>query len=443
MRISFSRLFLLCTWSLFAQQKIDGVAAVVGNEIILESEVKESMLNKSMNGVYAEDRCKELEEMLNNYLLLYYAKRDTAIIQSITDAQVQLMVDEILDDFTQQVGSQEALLKQYGRSTMGEIREEITETLKNREYTRQYYQILTRDIDASPQEVNTYYEKNKTQLPIVSKEVELARIVFFPKLTETHRKQFIEELSAMKKNIQNGLSFATKAIAYSEDSGSAINGGLIKGVKRGQMAKAFEGIAFALEEGQISEPFETEFGFHIVQLDKRRGQELDLRHILLKPKYNEEELTLAKALADSVMNLITSGKLSFEQAAKKYSEDKNTRFNGGLMVNPMTGYTCFEQDKLPVKLTVALVGVKDGQLSEPYEEEIKEEKAYVLVKLLRTIPPHRLSFTNDYQRLKRFTEVYKASEKLKNWISPHISEVFVKIGQDYQNCSFENNWMRK
>lgn len=443
MKISLSQLLLLCAWNFFAQQKIDGVAAVVGNEIILESEVKESMLNKLMNGVKAEDRCKELEEMLNNHLLLYYAKRDTIITQSITEAQLQPRVDEILDDFTKQAGNQEELLRQYGRSTMGELREEITETLKNREYIRQYYEILTRGIDASPQEVNTYYEKNKPQLPTVSEEVELARIIFFPKLTDTHRKQFIEELSSMKEEIQNGASFATKAIVYSEDPDSAINGGLIKGVKRGQMTKVFEGVAFSLEEGQISEPFETESGFHIVQLEKRRGQELDLRHILLKPKYNEEELTQLKSLADSVRSLITSGKLSFEEAAKKYSEDKNTRFNGGLIINPMTGDTRFEQDKLPVKLTLALADIKDDQLSQPYEEEINEEKAYALVKLLRTIPPHQLSFINDYQSLKRFTEVYKASEKLKNWISTHISEVFVKISQDYQNCSFENNWMKK
>lgn len=427
---------------LSAQQKIDGIAAVVGNEIILDSEVTESIINKSMNNIKTEGRCKELEEMLINNLLLYHAKKDTSITQTISDTQIKPEIEAILDDFVRRSGSQEILLKEYGRNTIGELREELNEMIKNERYTRGYYQKLTKDIDAGPQEVSTYYEKNKSHLPIVPEEVELAHIVFYPKLTYKHHKQIIDDFRAMKKEIENGASFATKAIAYSEDPVSAIEGGLIKGVKRGQMVKAFEDVVFSLEEGQISEPFETELGFHIVKLDKRRGQDLDLRHILIKPKYTEEELNRVKALAHSVKNMIIGGKIRFEEAAKKYSEDKRTEFNGGFMVNPITKDTRFEKDKLPAKLALALTGIKDGQVTSVYEEEMNEKQVYTLVKLLRTIPSHQLSFKDDYQRLKRLTESYKASEKLKSWINKNIQNVFIKIDQDYQNCSFENKWIK-
>ncbi|XOD67300.1 MAG: peptidylprolyl isomerase [Flavobacteriales bacterium Tduv] len=442
---SLSWLLFLYIGNLSSQQKIDGIAAVVGNEIILDSEVSETMMNKSMKGIKTEDRCKELEKMLSNNMLLYHAKKDTAITKTVIDAQVQREVEDILDDFIRHSGNQETLLKQYGRNTIGEIREELTEVLKNKGYTRGYYQILTKNIDISPKEVNSYYDKNKNQLPTVPEEVELAHLVFYPKLTDTHHKQVIDELRSMKKEIENGISFATKAIAYSEDLASAVEGGLIKGIKRGQMVKEFEGVAFALEGDKISDPFETEYGFHIVQLDKRRGEELDLRHILIKPKYTEEEIKRVKVLADSVKSMIIEGKISFGEAAKKYSEDKKTQFNGGLMINPNTKYedTRFEKDKLPVKLSVALAGIKEGQLTSFYDEEINEKQAYFIVKLLRIIPSHQLSFKDDYQRLKRFTEAQKTSEKLKTWINTHIQDVFIKISQDYQSCSFENNWMKK
>lgn len=435
--------FILGIYScLYAQEKLEGIAAVIGDEIILESEIQEGLSNNRVpEKVTPEYRCKFFEEMLGNQMLLYYAKKDTTL--RINDQQVQPEVEEIIKGFERQAGSKEALLKAYGRSTLGEIREEISTVIKNRQYVQRQYENITKDINASPQRVRDFYEKNKDRLPEIPEQFELARMVFFPHLTRAHREDIIKQLKRMKEDILQGESFATKAIANSEDPGSAIDGGLIKNIKRGQMVKEFEAVAFSIKEGEISEPFETDFGFHMLQLEKRKGQEADVRHILLRPKYTDEEIKNAGALADSVHTLLAEKKISFEEAIKKYSDERSEKINDGRMKNPETGADRFEKSQLPVTTAVYIENLQEGELSKPYEEEYDDHKAYTILKLIKRIPAHKASFLQDYQQLKRITENSQKNEKLHSWIREHIDGVFIKIAKDYQGCSFENNWLKK
>ncbi|WP_103326784.1 peptidylprolyl isomerase [Bacteroidetes bacterium endosymbiont of Geopemphigus sp.] len=438
--------FILFSFSIspcsYAQEKLERIAAVVGDEIILESEIQEGISNnRAREKTTPEDPCKFFEEMLSNRMLLYYAKKDTDL--RVNDQQVQSGVEEIVKGLERQAGGKEGLLKTYERSTLGEIREEIGTLIKNRQYIQGQYESITKDINASPQQVRNFYEKNKDRLTEIPEQFEPAQIVFFPRLTHVHRGEIINQLKKMKEDILQGESFATKAIANSEDPGSAIDAGLIKNIKRGQMIKEFEVVAFSIEEGEISEPFETEFGFHILQLEKRKEQEVDVRHILLRPKYTDEEIKTAKALADSVYTLLAEKKISFEEAVKKYSAEKSEKTNDSRMKNPETGVDRFEKSQLPLNTAVYIANLQEGELSKPYEEEYDGHKVYVILKLIKHIPAHKVSFLQDYQQLKRMTESSQKREKLSSWIRKRIDDVFIRIGKDYQACSFENNWLKK
>ena len=436
-------LFLDGTYSyLYSREKLEGIVAIVGDEIILELEIQEEEFSNSRDQKKntPEYRCRFFEEVLRNKMLLYYAKRYNPDL-IINDQQIQLEVEESIKNFERQVGSEKALLKIYGRNTLDEIREEISMIIKNRQYVQWEYEDITKDIDASPQKVRNFYEKNKDKFSEIPEKFELEQIVFLPHLTQSHRENIINQLKKMKEDIFQGESFATKAIANSEDPESAINGGLIKNIKRGQMVKEFDTVAFSMREGEISEPFETELGFHILQVEKQKGQEVDVRHILLKPKYTDEEINTAKVLADSVYNFLVEGRISFEEAIKKYSNEKT---NDVRMKNPETGINQLEKSQLPLKTAVYVTGLQEKEFSKPYEEEYNDDyKAVIILKLIKHIPEHKVSFLQDYQQLKLITENFQKDEKLRSWIREHINEVFIKIGKKYQGCSFENNWLKK
>lgn len=442
-RFIFTFLALFCVGissCLHAQQKIEGIAAVVGNEIVLESEIQEGSLGGKTSGKNnSQERCRFFEEMLTNQLILYYAKKDKLF--KIEDQQVQPQVEEIIQGFEKQAGSKEALLRAYGRNTLGEIRQEITMAIKNRQYLQQYYEKITEGIEATPKQVKDFYDKNRDTLSELPEQVELAEIVFFPRITQAHQREIIGQLKKIKEDVSQGESFATKAIAYSDDQGSAVNGGLIKGVKRGQMVKEFEDVVFSMKEGEISDPFETKFGFHLLQLEKRKGQEANIRHILLKPKYTDQEMKTVKALADSVSALLADKKIDFQEALKKYSDEKTDPI--GRVKNMETGTYGLDKNRLPLNITKHISLLKEGSTSKAYEQERDGYKVYVILKVLKNTPARKMSFSLDYQQLKAMTENDQKRMKLRSWVREHIGNVFIKVGKDYQSCSFENNWLKK
>jgi len=422
------------------QPKIDGVAAVVGDEVILDSDIQRDYVRAIAQGFKVESNCDFFENILIEKLLVARAKEDTLI--SVTNDQVDRQVDATIQRFLTQ-GSEKEILDYFGFNTMNELKQDLRSIVRDQAYADEKQRLVTKDLDATPEEVREFYEKYKTELPDVAEEVSLSHIVLDPIIKPENEQKVIDDLKRYKKEVEEGASFATKAILYSDDPGSASAGGLIKNVKRGQMVPEFDAVVFNLQEGEISEPFKTDFGYHIAMLEKRRGQELDIRHILIRLKPTAEELSETKAKLDSIVMKIDLGELTFKEAAFKYSIDKYTKFNGGKMMDAQTDEDRMDRSKLPVKTISAIAGLKDGEISRSFEDEFNNQTVVRIVRLDETISAHKINLETDYARLRNLTINSKRQEILMKWVNSEIHDTFVSIDKDYDNCQFRMNWRKE
>ncbi len=419
------------------QIKLDGVAAVVGEEVILDSDIERDYIQAKMQGYEVENECDFLENILVDKLLLTKAKEDTLIV--VTNDQVDRQVDGTIQRFLTQ-GSEREILDYFGYSTMPEFKQDLRGIMRDQEFAKQKQDLITRGIDATPEEVRNFYEQYKEELPDIPEEVSLEHIVVYPEIFPENEQKVIDDLATYKKEIEEGASFATKAILYSNDPGSSSNGGLINNVKRGQMVPEFDAVVFNLQEGEISDPFKTEFGYHIALLEKRRGQELDIRHILIQLKPTPEEIALTRQKLDSIILKIEAGTMTFKEAAHQYSIDKYTKFNGGRLTDNSTGEDRFDRSKLPTKTLLAIGGLNDGDISEPFEDEFNRQPVLRVVKLQQTVPAHKINLETDYARLKNLTINTKRQETVMKWVGEQINDTFVTIDSDYDDCKFRLNW---
>ena len=423
------------------EQKIDGIVAVVGDEIITETDVNDAMNQARAEGQSVNNKCDFVENMMKEKIILYKAKQDTLI--SVDDNSVAREVDSRIDYLKSGFGSEDTMLKAYSFKTMGEFRNLLTTIIKNQEYIRQKMQSITKNIDVSPENVQAFYKTHEAEFPNLNEEVEYSQLYLYPKLTDEHKQQLIDKLKDIKNQILEGASFADMAKKYSQDPGSAQNGGLYTGVKRGKMVKEFDAVAFSLQEGQISDPFETEFGFHIVYLEKKRGQTLDLRHILLKAVPDRDEIKEATTKLEGIRNDIKAEKITFKDAVLKYSDDKYSKFNAGAISNDQTGDNRFEKLKLPTKLLYNLSGLKKGDLSDVFEDTENDRVVVKLLKLTDIIPAHKMNLDVDYTRIKTFTQREKENDVLSKWIVDQIPSTFITIQDDYKRCNFTIDWLQQ
>ena len=421
------------------QFKIDGVAAVVGDEIILNSDVERDYIQALAQGFEIENRCDFMENILVEKLLLTKAKEDTLI--NITNDQVDRRVDATVQRFLMQ-GSEDEILTYFGFNTMPEFKQELRGIMRDQAYISEKQEMISRGLDATPEEVRLFYEQYHSELPEIPEEVSLSHIVIYPEISEENEQKVIDALKMHKKDIEEGSSFATKAILYSDDPGSSSNGGLITNVKRGQMVPEFDAVVFNLQEGQISEPFKTDFGYHIAMLEKRRGQELDVRHILMQLKPTPEEIELSKRKLDSIMIEVEKGDMTFKEAAFQFSVDKYTKFNGGRMMDAQTGEDKIEKSRLPANLLAELSRLNDGDISTAFEDEFNRQKVIRVIKLEETIPAHKINMETDYARLKNLTISTKRQEKVMEYVEEQILDTFININDEYADCEFRLDWKK-
>ena len=421
------------------QFKIDGVAAVVGDEIILNSDVERDYIQALAQGFEIENRCDFMENILVEKLLLTKAKEDTLI--NITNDQVDRQVDATVQRFLMQ-GSEDEILTYFGFNTMPEFKQELRGIMRDQAYISEKQEMISRGLDATPEEVRLFYEQYHSELPEIPEEVSLSHIVIYPEISEENEQKVIDALKMHKKDIEEGSSFATKAILYSDDPGSSSNGGLITNVKRGQMVPEFDAVVFNLQEGQISEPFKTDFGYHIAMLEKRRGQELDVRHILMQLKPTPEEIELSKRKLDSIMIEVEKGNMTFKEAAFQFSVDKYTKFNGGRMMDAQTGEDKIEKSRLPANLLAELSRLNDGDISTAFEDEFNRQKVIRVIKLEETIPAHKINMETDYARLKNLTISTKRQEKVMEYVEEQILDTFININDEYADCEFRLDWKK-
>ncbi|MBO6211363.1 MAG: peptidylprolyl isomerase [Algoriella sp.] len=421
--------------------KVDGIAAVIGDQIVLESDVDRDFLMSKQQGIKTEDKCDFLNDMMLDKMLVDRARQDTLI--KVTQDEVTRQLNSQVDGWIAQAGSEKQILDFFGFRTMAEMKNETRYLVEDNIYAREKRTMVVKGADATPEEVRLFFEKHQGELPDVKDELSLSHIVLYPEVSQENQQKIIDQLKEIKKEIEEGASFATKAILYSEDPGSSNNGGEYKKVSRGKMVKEFDAVAFNLQEGEISEPFKTDFGYHIVKLEKRRGQELDLRHILISLKPTEEEIKAATNKLDSIRVLIGDNKMTFKDAALRFSDDKYTKFNSGNLTNPNSGEDRFEKMALPLGMFTAVSGLNEGDLSSVFEDDFENRKALRLLKVDKFYPAHKINYEDDYYRIQKFAVQDKERTLLLDWVKRQVGDAFIKIGDAYKNCDFPIDWEKK
>ncbi len=419
---------------------VDGIAAVIGDEIVLESDVIEQMHYAKQQGASNADKCEFLENLISNKLLVYEAKKDTLIenrsaaIKEQANAKYRQLLSQFPDEKT--------MLAAYKFRNGYEMKNAIEKIDTDQYYGQAKYQRITEKADVTPNEVTDFYNLFKMQLPEVKDEVSLAQIVLYPKLTEAHKEDLIKRLKKIKQDIMAGETFESQARIYSEDEGSAANGGLYKNIYKGQMVKPFEAAALNLQENEISDPVESEFGYHIVQLVKKSGKVYDARHILLKATPTDDEIKTTKAKLDSIRGLIQDGKMTFKDAAFKFSDDKRTKFNAGIIPGS-DGSDKIERESIPGTVSYELAGLNKGDITMAFEEEENKKKLVKIIKIEDVIPAHQITLETDYSRIKQMALNKKKNEMVEKFVNSKLPTIFMSIDGRYENCNFKANWNKE
>lgn len=434
---------LFAVLSVFATaqpQIVDGVTAIVGGDVILKSDIEEQydVFNRQNFGKPVT-YCEVFEELLFQKLLIHHAAIDSI---SVGEEEVESNMDRRIEQLIMQMGDQKKLEDFYEKSVV-EIKEDMRTLIKEQLTAQRMQMTVVEGIEVTPSEVREYYENlPKDSVPLISAEVELSQIVKFPALSDEAEQEVITKLNELKDRIENGTSFSSMAILYSEDPGSNKKGGEYQGIQRGVFVKEFEAVAFNLRKGEISDPFKTEFGYHIVQLLEKRGEELDLRHILIKPKLTQENLQEAKNFLDSVSVAIANGEMTFEEASRRFSDDEQTRFNGGQMSNFQSGNNKFEVSQLDRGLFGLINSIEEGAITVAsfYRTEDQRE-AFRIVRLDAKYEPHRANLDLDFTRIKGFALQQKQAKIVEDWKNEKLADTFVKINAGYYDCADAlNSW---
>ncbi len=422
------------------EQIIDEVVAVVGANYILQSDIEAQYIQYRMQGAIKDaraTRCAILEDMLFQKLLLNQAELDSV---QITDDQIEQTMDARFRYYIQQFGSQEKL-EQFYKKPLLQIKEEFRTLVEEQLMVYEVEQKLTKDIKVTPSEVRNFFNKIPADsIPMIEMEYEVGQIVKEPIISKEEMEATRERLKGLRERILKGENFAALATLYSEDPGSARKGGEVGFVSRGQLYPEYEAIAFSLKKGEVSDIVKSKAGYHIIQLIERRGDMINTRHILLMPKISDDDLARASKLLDSVANLIREQKMTFEEAALKFSDDPG-RINGGLLLNPMTGNTSFTANQLDPKVFFAIDKMNVGDVSKPMAMINEEAKKTInLYYLKKRTEPHRANLKDDYSVIQEWALGEKKNKAINKWIGEKIGKTYFRINEYYTDCSFKHNW---
>ena len=429
---------------------VDEVIWVVGDEAILLSDVENVRLQSEMDGMKWDGNpdCVIPEQLAVQKLFLHQAAIDSV---EVTESDVARSVEQQINFWIQQTGSREKL-EEYKNMSLTEIRQTLHDDFRDRLMIDREREQLVEDITVSPADVRRYFNGlPEDSLPIIQTEVEVQIITRQPKVAQKEIDRVKNELREYTERVTNGeTSFATLATLYSEDPGTARQGGAFQDyVGRGMLDPTFANVAFNLTDPKkISKIVETEFGFHIIQLIDKRGDKIKVRHILLKPRVTQEEIDMAKSQLDSIADRVREGKFTFEEAASFLSDDKDTRNNNGLMANMaddgrMTSR--FQMRNLPSEIARVVDSLKVGEVSEPFQmiSEKNGKTMCAIVKLKNRVETHRATITEDYQAMKNIVLAKRKEEFIDKWIRDKIKATYVRINDRYKNCDFKyEGWVR-
>ena len=425
------------------RQKVDGVIATVGDYIVLDSDIDKSFLEITAGGgsVKGITRCQMLGKLLEDKLYAHQAIQDSVIV---SDAEVKGMMEERFAYMVENLGSMEKVVEMYKKNSEEELRTTFFDILKEQKLSAEMSKKIVEGVEITPEEVRNYFKSiPKADLPLFGAEMEVAQIVIAPKVTQEDKQKVIDKLKGFKKEVEAGASFSTKAVLYTQDPGSRATGGFYKMTRKTPFVKEFKEVAFKLAEGEISEPFETDFGFHIILVEKIKGQELELRHILLTPTVTDEAVKEAKEKIELVRKRIIDKEIPFAEAARTLSDEKETRANGGALINPKTQDTHFELTKMDPSLYSRVSNLKDQEISPPFMEEEQGKKTFKIITVTNRIEEHTADYSKDYIKIKDLALKEKQIKAIGKWFDEKIKETYIKIIGEYRDCDFTNNWLKK
>ncbi|MDR5590948.1 peptidylprolyl isomerase [Christiangramia sp. SM2212] len=424
------------------RMKVDGIAAVIGEYIILDSDVDLMYKDMQSQGMTTADvtDCQLAGSLMEDKLYAHHAIQDSIIIP---DSQINGIVDQQIQGLSQQAGSMEKVLEFYKKESEAELRDEIFQLTKQRQLAQRMRQKIIEEIEVTPEEVRQYYV-GMEEKPMFGTEVELSQIVIEPEIPESEKQKVIDRLNEFKADIEeNGASFATKAVLYSQDPGNASDGGRITLSRKDAFVKEFKDVAFSLQEGEISDPFETEFGYHIIQVDKIRGQTVELRHIILIPDVTNASVEEAKKEIDTIRSKIVSGKLDFAEAAKAASDEEETKNDGGKLINPRTGDTRFELTKIDPELFKQVESLEEGEVSLVQTQKDRTGRPqFKIMKVTKKIEEHEADYATDYLKIKELALRDKQLEAIDEWQKEKINDTYIKVNGKYRECDFNGDWVK-
>ncbi len=440
-------LLLLLTFSFvrstFSQEVIDKVIAVVGGDMVLSSDIEQEVMRLKMQGNLPEGdvKCQILEQILTQKLLLHQAKIDSI---SPNEGAIENEIERRLRYFINQIGTEKAL-ENYFHKTIYEIKEDLRDVIREQQLTQQMKQKVVEKITVTPSEVKSFYKTIPADsLPLIPEQYELQELAMYPPSSAQAKFHVKEKLLDLRSRILKGERFSMLAMAYSEDLGSAKKGGELGFRSRDELVKSFADVAFNLADGQVSQIVESEYGFHIIQMIEKRNNQVNVRHILLKPQFTSDMLVEAQTKLDSIANLIKLDSLTFENACTIYSEDKKSKMNGGLVVNATTNTKYFEKEQLQPSDYYVIKTLKKGEVSSPFES--RDSNANVIFKIVKIkdiIPSHKANLTEDYNIIQEMTKQSREFELFMKWVKEKQKVTYIKIDPEFKGCVFQSSgWIK-
>ncbi|WP_166382938.1 peptidylprolyl isomerase [Polaribacter sp. 11A2H] len=424
--------------------KIDGVAVVIGKNIVLDSDIakfKQEVEVRSEGKVQITD-CEMLEELMQQKLMAHHAVVDSV---TVSDAEISDKVERSIQYFTQQYGNVDKVIKAYGFNDLEDLKKELT-TVQTENILIEKEQLkITEKIDVTPEEVRLYFNglKEKDELPQFPAEIELVQVVLKAVPTKEETERVINKLNELKKEIEEGSNFRMKAIINSDDPGVTTNGGEYSVTKESAFIKEFKEMAFTLDVGQVSKPFKSEFGYHIMQLHAVKGNTRVASHILMQPEVPDSKMNELKVKADSIVQKIREGALTFEEAVKKYSDDEDTRNSGGLIINPSTGESKFDLTRMDPAFYARVSDLKKGEITDPfYDEERSGDKMFKFILMKDRTDTHVANIIDDYVKVQQLALQKKKEETITKWSKEKIKDTYINIGPTHSKCTFDKNWKK-
>lgn len=424
---------------------LDKIVAIVGSKIILQSEIEMQLANyktQNANQLPPNAHCQLLEQLLVEKMLVTQAEVDSL---EVSEDELEGELDNRIRYFVSLFEGDVAKLETYYKKSISEIKDDYRDEMKEQLLAKKEQQKIIANVKVTPSEIKKFFEAiPKDSIPYLNAEVEIGELIIKPKANKEKKEQIKTKLLELKQKIEKGEDFAKVASLYSEDPGSAKQGGDLGFTDRGQLVPEYEAAAFKLKNNQLSEIVESQFGFHLIQMLERRGDKIHTRHILMKPELSDIDANKAIQKLDSIRKLIVLDSISFKQAVEKFTEDEGSKKLSGMIINQQNSSTTFEIDQLDPSIYFAIDTLKSNQTSKPMEfVEQNGSKAYRILHVFNKTKPHQANLKDDYKKIQTIVEQTKQQEAILKWLNIHIPKTYIKLSSDFNNCENAQLWVRK